>query len=527
MKTPRLKISTRLTLLVSLLILTQALVLGFFTLRYFANSLEEQIGQRALQLSSMISQTPSIRDAVANSDSKTVQTIVADLRLATDASFISIGDRQGIRLVHPIPERIGKPMVGGDNYRALELGESYISKAVGSLGESIRGKTPVFDDRGLVVGVVSVGYLTTEIDETVAAYQRTVIIATLALLIISILLATWIARRFRAAIFDLEPHQIATLFLERNATLESIREGVIAINAQGIITTFNRAAINTLGLEIEDLAGRPLNQVLPDSRMLALLDTGEPEYDRETLVNGRHIIINRLPIIRDEQLVGVVASFRPKDELTEVSRKLTRIRQYAEALRTQAHEYANKLHTIAGLISLGAKQEALDLIGQETAEHQALLEWLKDSVTDPVVAGCILGKFNRASELGLSLEIDRESHLGELPERIEAQQLVTIIGNLIDNALEASLANNSDEVRLSMTDIGSEIVIEVEDDGIGIAPEQIEEIVKSGVSSKGEGRGIGLFLVSETISTLNGQLTIEHISSGGSRFTVYLPRIPS
>ena len=151
MKAPRLKISTRLTLLVSLLILTQAIVLGVFTLRYLADSLEDQIGQRALQLSSMISQTPSIRDAVSRSDSDAVQAIVADLRLATDASFISIGDMDGIRLVHPKPERIGKPMVGGDNYRALELGESYISKAVGSLGESIQGKTPVFNDQGKTI----------------------------------------------------------------------------------------------------------------------------------------------------------------------------------------------------------------------------------------------------------------------------------------------------------------------------------------------------------------------------------------
>lgn len=526
MRSARLKISTRLMIALSLLILLQAIILGTFTLRYLGDSLEEQMGQRALQLASMISQTPSIRSAVTARDSSEVQRIVADLRLATDASFISIGDAEGIRLVHPVPERIGKPMVGGDNFRALELGESYISKAVGSLGESIRGKTPVFDELGRVVGVVSVGYLTTTIDKTVSTYQETIIIVTWALLALSILIAYYIGRRFRAAIFDLEPHEIAALFLERNATLESVREGIIAINAEGRITTFNRAALKALNLpEEQPLSGQLLSDVLPDSRLPAMLETGAPEYDRETFINGRNLIINRLPIMRDNQLVGVVASFRPKDELAEVSRQLTRIRQYADALRSQAHEYANKLHTIAGLISIDAKDEALELIGQETAGHQALLSWIKDSVQDHLFAGLLLGKYNRANELGLRLEIDQDSNLSKLPNHIESQQLVTLVGNLIDNALEATLSNNREQVLLSFTDLGEEIVIEVEDQGPGIAPEQREAIFRQGYSTKGENRGIGLHLVTEICKQLGGHLTVETLEPEGSRFTLYLPRM--
>lgn len=525
MRTARLKISTRLMIALSLLILLQAVILGVFTLRYLGDSLEEQMGQRALQLASMISQTPSIRDAVARGDSPTVQSIVADLRLATDASFISIGDADGIRLVHPIAERIGKPMVGGDNYRALELGESYISKAVGSLGESIRGKTPVFDNVGKVVGVVSVGYLTTTIDETVSNYQETIIIVTWALLALSILIAYYIGRRFRAAIFDLEPHEIAALFLERNATLESLREGIIAINAEGKITTFNRAALKALNLpEDQILTGKPLNDVLPESRLPAMLETGAPEYDRETFINGRTLIINRLPIMRGNDLVGVVASFRPKDELAEVSRQLTRIRQYADALRSQAHEYANKLHTIAGLISIDAKDEALELIGQETAGHQVLLTWIKESVDDHLFAGLLLGKYNRSNELGLRLEIDTDSNLSKLPDHIDSQQLVTLVGNLIDNALEATLSNNCEQVSLSFTDLGEEILVEVEDQGPGIAPEQREAIFRQGYSTKGENRGIGLHLVTAICDQLNAKITVETLAPRGSRFTLYIPR---
>lgn len=520
----RLRISTRLMIVLCLLVLLQAALLGGFALRHLADSLEEQMAQRAVQLASMIAQTPSIREAVAANDSAAVQAVVSELRDATDASFISIGNTEGIRLAHPLPDRIGKPMVGGDNYAVLKEGRTIISRAVGSLGPSIRGKAPVFNDVGDVVGVVSIGYLTREIDETVLEYQRIVIIVTGLLLFLSVLTASWIARRFRAAIFDLEPHEIAALFEERNATLESVREGIIAINADGRITTFNRAAVETLGLEGHPLAGRPIREVLPDSRLPALLESGAPEFDTEMTIRGRSLIINRVPIRVKGKLTGVVASFRQRDELAMVSRQLTRIRQYAETLRSQAHEYANKLHTIAGLIQLDRNDEALELIGQETRDHQALLRWLVDSVDDPVVSGCLLGKFNRAHELGLRLEVDPDSQLGPLPAGITPERLVTLIGNLLDNAFDATLSANGDTVTLSMTDIGQDLIIEVEDQGPGIADEDRPHLFDKGFSRKAQGRGIGLHLVKEGVSQLGGEIVVENRSDGGARFTLYLPK---
>jgi len=519
----RLRISTRLMIVLCLLVLLQAILLGGFAMRYLADSLEEQMALRALQLASMIAQTPSIRETVAANDSAATQRITSELRDATDASFISIGNAQGIRLAHPLPDRIGKPMVGGDNAEVLEQGHTIISQAVGSMGPSIRGKAPVFNDLGEVVGVVSIGYLTQEIDDTVLAYQRVVVLATLVLLVLSVLIASWIARRFRAAIFDLEPHEIASLFEERNATLESIREGIIAINAEGLITTCNRAAIETLGLD-QNLIGRPVREVLPDSRLPDLLESGEPEFDTEMVIGGRSLIINRIPILVKGRLTGVVSSFRVRDELAMVSRQLTRIRQYAETLRSQAHEYANKLHTIAGLIQLDKSDEALELIGQETRDHQAMLRWLVDSVDDPIVSGCLLGKFNRAHELGLQLVIDPDSHLGPLPAHITPERLVTLIGNLLDNAFDATLSAKGRSVFLSMTDIGRDLIFEVEDQGAGIAQEDMQRVFERGFSRKAEGRGIGLHLVKEGVSQLGGEIVVENIEGGGARFTLYLPK---
>ncbi|MFC6671812.1 sensor histidine kinase [Marinobacterium aestuariivivens] len=348
---------------------------------------------------------------------------------------------------------------------------------------------------------------------------------TLGLLLLSILLAVWISHRFKSAIFGLEPHQIARLFEERNATLESVREGIIAVNTEGRITTFNKAAARTLGLAAsEPLSGRPIQEVLPDSRLPDLLVTGKPEFDRELTLKGQTLIVNRIPIRDGHQVIGGVASFRRKDELDQVSRQLTQIQQYAETLRSQAHEYANKLHTIAGLIQIGATDRALEIIGQETREHQELLRWLVDSVTEPVLSGCLLGKYNRAHELGLRLIIDPDSHMGALPAHIAPERIVTLLGNLLDNAFEATLAAGGRQVQLSMTDLGRELIFEIEDEGLGVPESEREQIFERGHSSKARGRGIGLHLVRQTLAQLGGEITVSEAGTGGARFTAYIPK---
>ncbi len=267
--------------------------------------------------------------------------------------------------------------------------------------------------------------------------------------------------------------------------------------------------------------------MLPDSSMLDVLKTGEPQFDCEVWRGDHCIIANRLPLKQGDKITGAVSSFRRKDELDMVSQQLTRIKQYAETLRSQSHEYSNKLHTIAGLIQIGATEQALQLIGQETQSHQALIKLLMKAVPDPVLAGCLLGKYNRAREMGLTLVIDPESEMTTLPDKLPREQLVSIIGNLIDNALEATLKHhgNDGKVLLSMTDLGNDLIFEIEDQGPGIPLQQQDKIFEKGFSSKSnDGHGYGLHLVKNLLDKLSGTITIESGSAGGSRFTVYIPK---
>lgn len=526
------RLQTRIMLALILVVLLQAIISGSFTLRYIEVILEQRIGEQALQLSRVVSSLPQIRQGLIDRNVDQIQSLAESIRSNTDARFIVIGDLDGIRFSHPIPERIGKKRVGGDNQRAIEKGESYVSKAVGSLGPSMRGKSPIFDDTGKVIGVTSVGYMLDSVDETIRGYQKSVIMIVVASLFLSVLVGMAISSHFKRILFGLEPEEIARLFEERNATLETVREGIISINSEGIITTINKTAVETLNLpKDQTLTGQNIRQVLPDSDILSTLESGEPEHDKEVWINGQSLIVNRLPVMVGGKTTGVVSSFRPKGELELLTRKLSHIEQYADTLRSQSHEYANKLHTIAGLIQIDAKDQALELIGQESKGVQELVHLLVDAVPDPIVAGCLLGKFNRARELGLELVVDRESHMEDIPEQIPRESLVTLLGNLLDNAFEATrlklkrFPDGKRTIRLTMSDYGNDLIFEIDDSGEGIPLEDQQRIFEKGVSTKKEvGHGYGLFLVSTILKELHGQISVQNHESGGGRITVYLPK---
>ena len=528
------RLQTRLMLTLIFVVLLQAIISGSFTLHYIKVVLEDRIGDQALQLSRVVSALPQVRQGLINRDVDQIQPLAESIREETDARFIVVGDLEGIRFSHPIVDRIGKKRVGGDNQRAIEKKESYVSKAVGSLGPSMRGKSPILDDRGEVIGVTSVGYMLDSVGETISGYQKSVIMIVIASLFISVLVGMAISEHFKRILFGLEPEEIARLFEERNATLETVREGIISIDREGIITTFNKTAVETLKLpKHQSLTGRDIRQVLPDSDIWTALESGKPEHDKEVWINGQSLIVNRLPVLVKGQTTGVVSSFRPKGELELLTRQLSHIEQYAETLRSQSHEYANKLHTIAGLIQIDAKDQALELIGQESKGVQELVHLLVDAVPDPIVAGCILGKFNRARELGLELIVDSESHMVDVPEHLPRERLVTLLGNLLDNAFEATrlqLKQNTagpGTIKLSMSDYGNDLIFEIEDHGEGIPLAEQQRIFEKGVSTKMEdGHGYGLFLVATILQELHGQITLSNLETGGGRVIVYLPKIP-
>ncbi|MDY0225603.1 MAG: sensor histidine kinase [Desulfomicrobium apsheronum] len=491
--------------------------------------LHEQIGQTALQTARTIAQIPRIRQALLEGDPQgEIQTLAENIRTQTGASFVVIGDSAQKRYSHPVPERIGQTFVGGDTGPALQEGKSYVSEAVGTLGRSLRGMTPILDEDKAIIGFVSVGYLSESIHRSISAHLDKPLMYIIGMSVVGILSAVVIAGRLKKLTLGLEPSEITSLYLERVAVLQTIREGVLAIDHYGNIRVANQAARRYAGLSLDErFAGRPASVIIPEAGLEQALRTGQSEFDQERTVNGQELIFNIVPVFQDQKIQGVVASFRRKDELDLLAAELSRVQEYSELLRVQTHEYSNKLHTIAGLIQIEAYREALELVVTESSGYEEFIRFLAESVPHPVIAAIILGKYNRAKELRINFAIDRDSTMADVPKWIRQEKIVTIVGNLLDNAFDAVLTQSQQlrMVEMSFTDLGNDIVFEIEDAGPGVPVDQLERIFEKGVSSKGRGRrGVGLYLVRQRLDELNGQIMVSRGSLGGALFTVVIPK---
>lgn len=305
----RLLIIMTLSGLIELLLLVAA---GFV---YVKHSQEEEVGLKALGVASFLAQSPNVINMLQTGHATSEQQErFRDLTQLIGAAFISIGDGQGIRLVHPLDERVGEPMVGGDNYRALIAGESYISYAKGSLGKSVRGNSAIRAESGQILGVVSVGYLLDHLQHRVEPFL--IYLTGMALLVVAanVVVSSYISRRFQKAILGFEPEEISRLYVELDVTMSTIKEGVLSIDSKGYLRSINKSACEILGLDKALALNRLLTESLPDSDLYTILQTGETDKDVELYINNKRLIANRSAIIVDGKVVGAVSSFRLRDE---------------------------------------------------------------------------------------------------------------------------------------------------------------------------------------------------------------------
>ncbi|MBT2736383.1 sensor histidine kinase [Bacillus sp. ISL-7] len=524
------RLHTKLMLGIFILII---LIGGVFEITFkniMESNLKHEKGTKALSVAQSISNMPEIQKAFYSTDpAAIIQPIAEKIRKQVGAEFIVIGNRKEIRYSHPDPNRLGQKMVGGDNERVFR-GESVISESIGTLGPSLRGKAPIFSDGGEVIGVVSVGYLQTDIDKEVSKIRRKIFMVTMIILLGGLLAALLISLNIKRAIFGLEPKEIAWMYQEKHAILESIHEGIIAVDTNGRITVVNETAHKFLNVPKEVLLrGKRIEDVLENTHLYEVVRTGLAEYDREFAIFGEVFLVNRIPIFNKKgEVIGAVASFRNKSELSNLIQELSHVKAYAEGLRAQTHEYSNRLYTLLGLIQLGSYKEAIDFISREVDVAQGFISFLMKEIPDPIIAGFILGKVSLSSELKINFTIDRESSFNDVPAEISRDTLVTIIGNLVNNAFDAVRENNKEEKKVSLflTDLGKELIIEIEDNGKGIDTSLSEQIFQDGFSTKNRqsNAGIGLSLVKEAIRSLGGYLTFSSNEGEGTIFTVAIPK---
>ncbi|GAE36616.1 ATP-binding protein [Halalkalibacter akibai] len=526
----KLKLKMKMILLIGLLIISMFSVMGIFLHYFFSDTLETQLGERALSVATSVALIPELREAFAlENPSDVIQPLVTPIKEATGAEFIVVGNASEIRYSHPLQEKIGQKMVGEDNQPALLHGESYVSKAFGSLGYSIRGKVPIFTEDGEIIGVVSVGYLIEDVKSMISTYSRELWFILFLFIGLGMVGAIFIARYIKRLLFGLEPEEISHLLLQKETILQSTHEGIIAVNRYGVITLINTAAQKLLfdHNDYDHFIGKPIKEILPASTLTDVLQTGESQFDKEVQIGKHTILVNRVPIFYGKTLIGAVSTFRNKTEIDRLTKELTKIKQYADALRAQTHEFSNKLYTILGLIQLEKKEEAVAFIKKENNMQQEWIHFLLEKVPDPMVNAILLGKLNQAMEQRVELSIHPDSQMTQPLSHEKRDILVTVLGNLLQNAIEATKLNEEKVKKITVffTDIGNEILFEIEDSGPGIPVELADKIFTQGFSTKkGINRGIGLALTKQALLDVGGDIFLEEGDLDGACFVFTIPK---
>lgn len=494
------------------------------------DTLEDQVGTRALIQAQEIASDPGLVNDVRVRNQPEIKKLIDRLTKISDASFIVVGDIEGIRLAHPVEDKVGFPMQGGDNAGALERGESYVSLREGSLGYGVRGKTPIVDFDGSIIGVVSVGYLLNRFDQWLLFYAKPFAYDVLTVFILTIIGAWFFSSHIKRKMNGMEPSQIALALYLQNSILKSVYEGVIAIDKQGKILAINKTALAMLRInkEASELKNSSILEYLSQTKIFFQDPFDKNIKDEIVYFNGSTFIANRVAMIEADLLIGWVVSFRRKDDINSLTAELTQIKQYTDNLRVLRHEYANKLSMISGLIEIGDFEGALLLINQESSSNQRLIDYMRANIKNNQIAGLLLGKYTRSKELGLELQFDPTCELSESTTMIDVNDLSAVIGNLLDNAFEASLNNRDSNkiIKFLMTDAGKELIIEVADNGTGIDPEVAESLYNRGVTIKKEkeGHGIGLYLVYRYVTNAGGMILVDDAEPKGTIFSIFIPK---
>lgn len=514
----------QLVVFISILVLLQIVITATIFQNYIADYLKEQIGKRAVSIAETIAFMPEVREALLNGDeSGRIQNLTEGIREKVKAQFIVAAHKDGVRISHPNPENIGKKFVGGDYFRAVESGESYYSESVGTLGASLRGFAPVFDG-GNTIGFVSVGYLQSGVNEKIYSAQRRPAVYVFMMILAGLISAELIAGYIKKITLGLEPVEIASLHKEREIILNNVPAGIISVNAAGEVQYANAKSLDMLSKDGEGIKGMNIDGFVPEVYVMDRLNALSPVFDEEVEIGGAEIILNIIPVVHKEILHGGVLTIRRLDEMHYLQKELGRVRECSELLRVQSHEYSNKLHTIGGLLQLEEYDEAKDIILKESAGYHELLEFLDTSIKCPVINGMIIGKYNRAAELKIEMNVLHGGGWSVPPER--PADVITVLANLIDNAMESARGKKGadGEVYLYMYEEDKALCAVVEDNGYGIPAENRDKIFNLGFSTKGDGRGIGMFNVKKSLESFGGNINISESGHGGAQFIVEIPK---
>ena len=512
----------RLLLLQALVVL--AVVLASSAVAYAAarSDVQRNAEQRTTAIVDSLITSPLVLEAVTGNDPTAVlQPYVERIRAKTGTSFITVMAPDRTRFTHPDPAEIGRPFIG-TIAPALD-GRTLTETYTGTLGPSVRTTGPVIDDQGRVVALVSAGITVAAIGRDLTAALPGIVGTAVVTLAVGAVGSWVLSRRLRRQTHGLSPARLARLVDYHHAALHAVREGLLLVDDDGRVQLANDEARRLLEVR-DDPAGRPIAELGLPAELTEALAGRRPVADEVFATGSRVVVVNQAPTRPGGRAGGTVVTLRDRTELQVVTGERDNIRAFAESLRAQAHEAANRLHTTVSLVELGRPQDAVEFATAELASAQRLTDRVVDAVGEPVLAALLLGKTAIAHERGVLLDIDPGTAVG--PIGIPGGDLVTIVGNLLDNAIDAAMQGDPPrEVRLAAWENAGRLEIRVEDSGPGLTEELAAHVFERGwttkTTSSAHGRGLGLALVQQAVHRNGGRVTCR--PGPGAEFCVSLP----
>lgn len=493
----------------------------------------EQTSQRMLAVATAIADSPAVIAGAQGTDpSATLQPYAQSVMADAHVDFITMMNPQGVRWTHPDPHEMGKTYLG--SLTQAQAGNNYFETTAGTLGPSVRVIVPIQDAEGTVLGMVAAGTTVSNVQELVASRLPAVLGLAAALLLAGSLAAWLLGRYLKRVTFGWGPEELGQLFTYYESVLHSVREGLVLVDTRGSMVLYNDHAALLLGITApaaghtgQSPAVQPsLNALgLPDS-LRELLTSGRSATDEVHLAGDRLLVVSQRPAQTpgSNTPAGTVATLRDHTELQDLASNLSSTQTLVEALRSQTHEHANRLHAIISLIELDRPREALTFATAQHSESVRLGGEFVEVLDEPFLAALLLGKRAQADERGVTLELTAAGTLP--PNTLDPRELVTLLGNLVDNAIEASAScaeNPTVWVDLLVAD--GELTLTVADNGPGLPTTDLDVLGRIGTTDKASvapgGRGYGIALIRRATAALGGTITGEN--DGGALMTAVIP----
>jgi sensor histidine kinase regulating citrate/malate metabolism len=519
-KHPVKKIQREIFSTLMLLILIMSLTVATISIAVNLHSERKSLDENLKNIAQAVSQSTIVLDEFKSVDDEALSTTTAYIDALKQSMYnidvISLVDTNNIRKYHTNKSLINTYYDGTvpdfEKYGYI----AYVESSTGPSGSQRRAYAPVYDENGNYIGFIIAIMLNRNINRIIFTTILIHLISTFGVIIFAVILSFALSKRIKNKLLGYEPDTFSAMFSIRDNILESLEEGILAVDNNEKLIYMNKSAEKMLGNQ---------KNIIKEMNLKKTLETGKKSLHTPLhFIKNSDIVADKIPVMENNNIEGALCILRDRTELTRIAEDLSGVKFLVESMRANNHDFTNKLHVILGLIQMGEVQQASEYITNLTNIQRSFIHRIMKNIEDPNVCALLIGKYSRSTELNVEFTIEKESHLYRDDISLPSNDLVTIIGNLIENALDSLNSTKKEPKQLSIGIFTQPdaMIINVDDTGKGIPDDIKDKIFNNGFSTKGDGRGTGLYIVSELIKKYNGTITVESEIDMGTSFSVTL-----